>query len=194
MKNREAVYILAGPLAVFIELLGPVYILLHYDVDFNQPISTLPYYHPETWWIFGIVLTTVGILCSVFALALRPYWPYAFKFSLFCSAMYIIAGWSIYNPTDIASLESVIHAGAANLAVVGYTFLLFQMGERTTGYLRRSSMLFFYWALLGMLGVTVSIHVFHANAAWFQIMVMAAAQLWILSTAWYLWRKNYSIT
>lgn len=108
--------------------------------------------------------------------------------------MYIITGWSVYNPNDVTSLPSVIHAGAANLAAVGYTFLFFQMSQRTHGYLRRSSLLFFYIALAGMLGVTVSIHVFHTNAAWFQLMVLFAAQLWTLSTAYYLWRKAYSAT
>lgn len=190
MSLKEKLIILAAPLAVIFEWVTMIYVLNHFSMDLNQPISTLPYYHPDARLLFGIVLSVVAVLFSIFSLALTEYWKPAFKFTLFCSAVYLMAGWSLYDPVNQTSLSSVIHAGAANFAALGYTFLIFQISQRSHGMLRQASKVFFKLAVLFMVGVTLSIHVFHDYAAWFQILVLLTAQAWVLCASLFLWKQK----
>ncbi len=190
MTRWQKLTLLCAPLVVVFEWFCFVIVLTFSNLDFNKPLSALPYYYPELATFFGSVLTIIAVLFTIFTLALRHFWKDVFKFAIICSIFFIIAGWSPYNPFDEGSFWSVVHAGAANLSVLGYTFVIFQISQRAHGALRQGSKVFFHIALLGILGVTLAIHVLNAYAAWFQMFLVLNVQAWCLYTAYCIWQDQ----
>ena len=182
--------VLCAPLTVIFEWFCLVFVLLSFNFDFNQPLSSLPYYHPEFALFFGVSLTVVATLFTTFTLALRLYWKAVFRFAVICGLLFVVAGWSPYDPFNEGNFWSVVHAGAANLSVLGYTFIMFQISQRAHGALKQGSKIFFQIAVLGIIGVTLAIHVFNAYAAWFQIFLVLNVQAWGLYTAYCIWKER----
>lgn len=188
MPSREKLILLCAPLTVLIEWTAFIIVITTYPFDFNHPFSAIPYDYPSMAVLFGAAVSLAGITFAIFTLALRPYWKDAFRFTVVCAGLMILAGWAQYNPNG--EFWHTVHAGSANLMGAGYLFLMFQIAQRSQGVLRQASRIFLVIATMCLIGVIVTANFLHVNAGRFQFVLVLTAQSWALFTAYYLWKKQ----
>ena len=185
MSRSDRLIILCAPLTVTVEWLAIFFASWRFSLDFNEPLSALPYNYPDAAWFYGMSVSIAAVLFAIFCLALRQYWKPAFLFALISSSLFLIAAWAQYNP--VGGFWNAVHDICASLATLGYSFILFQASFRATGRLRRGGMIFSSIAIVNILAVLVFAHIFRVYVTWLQILLILNVQAWALYFAYHLW-------
>lgn len=180
-----------APLAVLIEWTTFVWVVARYPMNFDLPLSSIPYFYPDFYPIFGVAITAVAVCIWLFSPLLQPFWEHAIVMTTVCGIAMIIGAWALYNPNG--GFWHAVHANAISLAVIGYSFIILQVSHNAAGAYRLACRIFSAIAILGLVMVVLSIYVFQSYVAWFQLFLMLTVQAWLLYTAYYLWKRQPAI-
>jgi len=171
-----------------VEWFAIIFAVSFFGLDFNHPISAFPHDHPHTAWFYSISVSLIAILFTIFCLALRRYWKPSFKIAIASGLMFIIVAWAQYNPNG--GFWSGVHDLSANIGTLGYGLILFEVCFRGSHVMRRAGMVFSSFAIVNMIAVFLSVHVFRSYATWFQLLFILTVQAWALYIAFYLWTEG----
>jgi xanthine/uracil permease len=173
--------LLFGPLSTFITCIGIFLDSLYWQPSGPQTISDVSQASWPAPIIFAISLSIIAITLAIFCMSLDKYWPYAFRASIFGGVCLAIAGWIQY--LFKGRVPSFIHGLCIVLVVIVYELIIWQIGRRGPGEVKKLNKVLFYLIIVASVLTLISINLIHRYITIFELASFILLQVWIVGTA-----------